>query len=99
MLKTTVFGKQKDGKKAKMAAEFPILLPHLWIQAMQEAEMWDVLGGPDELHKFWNSQSVKNPRLEKCTRLTCKAVGIGRAMVFCHYACMEMQHHIQKWMD
>ena len=63
LLKTTVFGYQKDGKKAKMAAEFPILLPHLWIQAMQEA---DVLGGPDELHKFWNSQTLKNPRLEKC---------------------------------
>ena len=68
MLKTTVFGKQKDGKKEKMQCDFPILFPHLWIRALEEAEMWDVLGPPNEVSKFWKSQSLKNPRLAKCRR-------------------------------
>ena len=65
VMKTTIFAKAKNGEIKKQPGEMPILLPHMWLAALEAAEKDEVLG-TKKLKSFWSQQTLKNPRLNKC---------------------------------
>jgi hypothetical protein len=57
----------KSDRTSTIDVEVGVLLPHEWFSAlsMNYPYMFEVLFGPSEVQKFWQNQSMQNPKFHK----------------------------------
>jgi hypothetical protein len=64
LVRTKAMAKNETGEKVEVDCHLPVFLPHLWVAALEQENLLDVLG-LEKKSLFWKEQPKDNPRLSE----------------------------------